>query len=208
LDSRHQEIRLLLVSETAVHTADGRLFPLRTFQWDGHAILDACVVKASYGHLLVLTADGALHGIDLNTHESAPLCGTNLPGMTVEDGDSHFGKPRHRLHASSDGRYAAIVVDRGRSGIVVETQDGKLTMNLHGGDYCEETVPFSACFLRFGGRNVLVHRTDWNRLDAADPRLAGLSPNATLPHTKPAATGRRITWIIFTANYCQAPKGA
>lgn len=42
-------------------------------------------------------------------------------------------------------------------------------MCLDGGDYHEETVPFSACFLRFQGRDVFVHRTAWNRLDAADP---------------------------------------
>jgi hypothetical protein len=117
----------------------------------------------------VLTADGTLHGVDLNARESARLCTTNLPGIAVEDGDSHFGKPKHRLHSSADGRYAAIVVDRGRSGIVVETQSGTPTMHLHGGDYYEETVPFSACFVRFSGGEAFVHRTAWNRLDAADP---------------------------------------
>jgi len=131
--------------------------------------LDVCAIEASYGHLLVLTAGGALHGIDLNTEESTRLCITHLPDMAVQESDGHFGSPSYRLHSSADGKYAAIVVDRGQSGVVVETQGGTPTMHLHGGDYCEETVPFSACFLRFGGSNVFVHRTAWNRLDAADP---------------------------------------
>ena len=43
------------------------------------------------------------------------------------------------------------------------------TLHLDGGVYHENTVPFSACFVPFQGRDVLVHRTAWNRLDAADP---------------------------------------
>ncbi|NHZ43323.1 hypothetical protein [Massilia aquatica] len=43
-----------------------------------------------------------------------------------------------------------------------------VTMRLDGGDYHAEQVPFSACFLRHAGRNVLVHRSAWNRLDVAD----------------------------------------
>lgn len=131
--------------------------------------MDACTVQAAYGHLLILTADGALHGINLHTHASAQLCIVDLPDIALGDGHGYFGAPRHRLHASPDGNYAAIVVDRGRSGLVVETQSGTTTMHLDGGDYHEETVPFSACFLRLNGHDVFVHRTAWNRLEAADP---------------------------------------
>ena len=51
----------------------------------------------------------------------------------------------------------------------MEAQSGETTMQLHGGNYHEDTVPFSACFLRFQGRDVFVHRTAWNRVDATDP---------------------------------------
>lgn len=157
-----------LVSESGIEHSMGE-YRSRTLQWGGlSAFLDICAVDAPYGHLLVLSADGVLHGIDMETHESAPLCTVHLPVLAEDDGNNHFGKSRHRLHASADGRYAAIVVDQGRHGIVVETQSGRTTMELQGGDYHEETVPFSACFVRFHGTDVLVHRTAWNRLDAAD----------------------------------------
>lgn len=144
--------------------------PSQTSQLDGLAgVLDICAVEAFYGHLLALTADGALVGVDLDTRRSLRLCTANLPILPEGDGNNHFGKPRHRLHASADGRYAAIVVDQGQAGIVVETHSGKTTMQLHGGDYHEETVPFSVCFVRYRGEDVIVHRTAWNRLDAADP---------------------------------------
>jgi hypothetical protein len=141
----------------------------RVFRWTGAPLVDICTVDASYGHLLGLTADGALNGINLDAHTSVRLCTISLPEIAHDAGNDHFGAPRHRLHASSDGKYAAIVVDFGQSGIVLETLSGAITMELNGGDYCEETVPFSACFLRFEERDMLVHRTAWNRLDVADP---------------------------------------
>lgn len=118
---------------------------------------------------MVLTTDGALHIVDLHAHTSAQLVVVDLPDLAPDAGDSHFAPQRHRLHVSHSGAYVAVVVDRGRSGVVVETRSGKSTMQLDGGAYCEETVPFSACFLQFDGRDVFVHRTDWNRLDASDP---------------------------------------
>jgi hypothetical protein len=160
---------LLVLSESILQVANGPAYPMRTLGCTGPALLDACTVRADHGQLLVLTADGALYGINLDTRARAPLCTVHLPDIAPSDGDNHFGAPRHRLYASPDGRYAAIVVDHGRSGLVVETQSGAITMRLDGGDYCEETVPFSACLLCFEGRNVFIHRTAWNRLDAADP---------------------------------------
>ena len=155
--------------ESAKEAMDGRSTS-QTFRWGGPAaVLDVFAVAATYGDLLVVTADGALHGVDMEARNCARLCTVKLPALAAVDGNKHFGKPRHRLHASADGRYAAIVVDQGQNGIVVETQSGRTTMQLHGGDYHEETVPFSACFVRIRGGDVLVHRTAWNRLDAADP---------------------------------------
>ncbi|MEO8152554.1 MAG: hypothetical protein ABI605_05745 [Rhizobacter sp.] len=160
---------MLNISESVLQVANGPAYPLRTFGWADAPLLDACGVRAEYGHLLVLTADGELCGIDLCTGAHAQLCTVDLPHITLDNGGNYFGMPRHRLHTSTDGRYAAIVVDHGRGGIVVETQSGAVTMRLDGGDYHEDTVPFSACFLRHDGRDVFVHRTAWNRVDAANP---------------------------------------
>jgi hypothetical protein len=165
--ARSEGINLLRISESMMK--EGSAQGVRAFEWAGAFLLDACTVDASYGHLLVLTAQGSLHGVNLDTQASTLLCTVSLPDIPLDAGNNHFGVPRHRLCASQDGKHAAIVVDSGQSGIVVKTQSGAVTMQLNGGDYYEETVPFSACFLRFGGRDVLVHRTAWNRLDAADP---------------------------------------
>jgi hypothetical protein len=84
-----------------------------------------------------------------------------------EPWNGHVRQPR--IVASSDGEYVAVVNDFGSKGLVVRIADATVTMDLDGGSYCEETVPFSVCFAFFRGRPVLVHRTDWNRLDISDP---------------------------------------
>ncbi|MFD9130460.1 hypothetical protein [Kitasatospora sp. NPDC059571] len=76
---------------------------------------------------------------------------------------------RRRLHASADGRFAAVVIDHGTAGEVFDLALGVRTMVLDGGDHHAETVPFALAFTVYEGRPVVLHRTDWNRLGAADP---------------------------------------
>lgn len=115
-----------------------------------------------------------MHAVDIATGACTDLCYVALPKINEDDGHTYFGPAAYRLHASSDGRFAAIVVDRGQHGVVVDARTGDVTMRLDGGDYNQETVPFSACFIRWQERELFVHRTAWNRLDIADP-LTGTS---------------------------------
>ena len=177
-----------MISRAQLHATDGTTYALRSFAWQGVPIVDACSVQAPYGDLLVLCADGTLHGVSLDNPNVVKLCSVVLPEI---DGSDSTGPdtPALKLHASNNGAYAAIVIDRGQSGVVVETCSGSITMRLAGGDYFEHTVPFSACFLDFEGRTVLVHRTDWNRLDAADPVTGkSLSERFIAPDTESSQT--------------------
>jgi len=158
-----------MIATPYLHATDQRAYPIRSLAVPGAAILGACAVQAPYGHLLVLTSDGGICGADLDQGTVTRLCTVRLPELPARDAAAHFGPPTWRLHANASGTFCAIVVDKGRQGIVVETSSGKITMTLDGGDYYDETVPFSACFLRVDGQDVFVHRTDWNRLDATDP---------------------------------------
>lgn len=150
-------------------TTDDRKYPIRTLALPGARILEVCAVQASYGHLLVLKSDGEICGANLDNGTITSLCSIKLPDVPSAEGKSYFGAPALQLHANLSGTFCAIVVDNGRKGIVVNTSSGTITMSLDGGDYCEETVPFSACFLRLEDKDVFVHRSAWNRLDAADP---------------------------------------
>lgn len=135
----------------------------------GAAIVDACAVRAHYGNLLVLKSGGQLCGVNMDDGSVATLCRVELPDLPIVEDQGYFGTPAWKLHATMSGSFCAIVVDKGRTGLVVDLASGAITMTLDGGDYFEDTVPFSACFLRYRGADVFVHRTAWNRLEASDP---------------------------------------
>lgn len=159
---------MTLISKTSVLASNQRAYTLSSLAWTDLPVVDACTVDANYGHLLVLTPNGTLIGVDLDTGVCTELCSVVLPTIPHAE-PNRRSWCRHGLRAASDGRHAAIVVEGGGEGIVVDVLTGRPTMHLDGGDYHEDTVPFSACFVPFQGRDVLVHRTLWNRLDVADP---------------------------------------
>jgi hypothetical protein len=87
------------------------------------------------------------------------------------------------LHLSADGRFAAVANARGRHGAVADLQTGGVTMRLDRGGYRVEHSNFPAAFAAIDGRTVLIHGTDWNRLDVSDPRTGELlTPRAHAPH--------------------------
>jgi hypothetical protein len=117
---------------------------------------------------LVLGEDGRISRWDLATGEHATLAYSTVP---VEGDDD--GRPderiRRRLHAAADGRFAAVVNDYGRFGQVLDLRSGEVTLALDNQGGEAWTVPFSMAFAQFGKQCVVVHRTDWNRLDISDP---------------------------------------
>jgi len=175
--------------------------------WPGPAIVDACFVQSSTGQLLALTEDGALFGVDLASGARTRRCSLELPDLARGDVHEHFGVHRYRLHASADGEYAAIVVDYGIEGVTVRCATGQVTMRLNGGSYHNETVPFSACFVRHNGRNALIHRTAWNRLEASDPATGKL---LTERHIAPYERGKRPEHYLdyFHGRLVPSPNGA
>jgi hypothetical protein len=95
---------------------------------------------------------------------------------------------------STCGRFAAIVNDYGRHGVVVNLdRHGKMTMGLDGGSYHSNTVPFSVTFAEHAGRAVVVHPTGWNRLDISDAQTGRLLTART--HV-PAAAGERPEHLL------------
>ncbi|MFF5210030.1 YncE family protein [Streptosporangium sp. NPDC000396] len=94
--------------------------------------------------------------------------------VSVPEGEKHQPEPVRRLHASRDGRFAAVVVDYGERGEVFDLSTGMTTMALDGGDHHAYTVPFSLAFTEHDGRTVVVHRGEWDRLDVSDPATGRL----------------------------------
>ncbi|GAA3794836.1 hypothetical protein GCM10022226_12760 [Sphaerisporangium flaviroseum] len=121
---------------------------------------------------IVLTHSGWLVRLDAGSGDWVPIARSTLPDKPEHA--SRGAKARRRLHVSPKGDVAAIVHDYGRHGQVVDLRSGKVTMQLDGGDYHPETVPFALCFTDFGARTVMIHRSGWNRLDVSDPQTGEL----------------------------------
>ncbi|WP_328322942.1 hypothetical protein OHA70_29495 [Kribbella sp. NBC_00382] len=129
---------------------------------------------------LVLGEDGQISRWDLETGEHTPVGITTVPLEPDHDPwDGH--ELRRHLHASSDGSFAAVVNDFGRCGEVLDLRTGELTLTLDNESDDLETVPFSLAFARHRGRDVVIHRADWNRLDVSDPATGRLLTDRASP---------------------------
>lgn len=78
------------------------------------------------------------------------------------------------IEVCPEGRFAAIVEQRGRRGAVMEVASGRVTMELDRQDGCVEHHDFAVGFVRDEGRVRIVHATDWNRLDVSDAETGAL----------------------------------
>lgn len=161
-------------------------------------VADLAAVPSADGRSrwLLLTGSGRLLLFDADSGACEEVATCTVPAEP--DREPWAGKVlRRRLHVSPDARFAAVVNDFGRYGQVIDLTTGKVTLALDGGTYRPDTVPFSLAFARHtappnptahhspppdlighdgtpGGRTVVVHRTDWNRLDVSDPATGRL----------------------------------
>jgi hypothetical protein len=116
---------------------------------------------------LALDTNGVISRWDVTAGTYTAVAATSVP---AEPGHLTWcGRElQRRLQVSGSGRYAAVVNDYGRFGEVIELRTGQVTMALDNGGGHDETVPFSLAFARHKGREVVIHRTGWNRLDVSD----------------------------------------
>lgn len=75
-----------------------------------------------------------------------------------------------RIHVSSNGGFAALCHDFGRYGAIIDIKEKRLTLKLDKGEYRNEHTPFPVAFFDYAGSTLLVHATNWNRLDVSDPK--------------------------------------
>lgn len=78
------------------------------------------------------------------------------------------------LHLASNNRFIAIVHDVGSDGIIFDLSTQQITMTLNRGTYHAKETPFPIAFFDSGNDVLVVHGTDWNRLDISDPQTGKL----------------------------------
>ncbi|MFE7767033.1 hypothetical protein [Streptomyces sp. NPDC057438] len=134
----------------------------------------------------VLGEDGTISRWDAATGEHEAVTTTTVSAEPDHE-PWNDRRLRRRLHASHDARFAAVVNDYGRFGEVIDLWTGKVTPALENDGCHEETVPFSLAFGQSRGRCVVIHRTEWNRLDVSDAHTELLLTDRS--HPEPAERG-------------------
>lgn len=144
---------------------------------------------------LLLAESGVVIRFDADTGDWARILSVGIPSEP-DDKRTTGQSIRRRLHASNDGRFAAVVNDYGRYGQLVDVVSGESILALDGGDYYQETVPFSFAFAEVQGRGVAIHRTTWNKLDVLDSSTGELLTRRDLA-TAPGKEGRSEHYLDY-----------
>lgn len=142
---------------------DGEGKPLRAF-----AIVPPS--RAVLTRAVTLTADGMLHALDARSNAWRVALDLNkaqnvgLLGALYHDEQPY----RLRLELSESGRFCAVVQALGQHGLVIDLLESRVTMPLDRGDYHEDHCQFAAAFATHQQREVIVHASDWNRMEVSD----------------------------------------
>lgn len=145
---------------------------------------------------LGVTATGTLVLIDLAEKHWMPIAELAGAGVALEH--------ELALHVSPDGLTAAVVENRGLSGVVVELSTGDITMMIDRGPHLVERARFPLAFVRHEGNVLLVHATAWNRLDAFDPKTGECVT------TRPGGPGEALAHNVeyVSSSLLASPDGA
>ena len=111
--------------------------------------------------------------------QSAPLSVERLPEI-VEDPERDLLTPYVSLQVSANGRFAVLLLEKTRHGVLVETATGAALAMLDRGDYHTEVCKWPAAFVQRRGRTLLVHAIAWNRIGVMDAETAtAVTPDET-----------------------------
>ncbi len=108
-----------------------------------------------------VTAAGVVVRIDCENSELTPI-------FQLSPDDVDLSSPLE-LVISLDGKWGALANLRKTRGVVVDLIAGRRTMFLSREDYHADFSSFPLAFWEYKGRTLLIHGTEWNRLDISDP---------------------------------------
>jgi hypothetical protein len=151
---------------------------LNAFPLPFHISLQSVTPLEDSGDWLAVTSDWRVIRFRSDSADVEQI--VQLPGIIPLDGPVG-------ILADKAGSIAAVFEECGSMGAVIELAGGRVTMSLDRGDYHAEQCRFPLAFLEHGGRTLLVHATDWNRLDISDPRTGKLLTARSSPRP---ATGQ------------------
>ena len=147
------------------------IFSDRTVQFDiflNVKILAYAALKNDSNEALFFTSKGDLYLLDIIQSSYKHIVQYKNTDINLSDNVN--------LDISNDSKLAYLTTrsqshETGvfNSGIVIDMTSGKILMKLNNGDYHTENTDFPVTFVEYKGKTLVVHSTDWNRLDITDP---------------------------------------
>ncbi len=136
---------------------------LRYSQLNAHIIADIQPIYRSdnpHDRWLALTAQGRLVRI--------------AEGSNFVEASASLGGPVDYalpllMRLSENERFLAVANTYGVTGCVIDLENNKVCLELKRDDYHIEQNIYPLAFFEHDGRQLLVHGTEWNRLDISDP---------------------------------------
>jgi hypothetical protein len=129
----------------------------------------APVARSGRSLWILWTASRRLVTIELPSgrilSRSEPLSLERLPEPEVRE---HRAPPTVSLQVSLDGRFAALLLEQTRHGVIVETATGGAIAMLDRGTYHPEASRWPFAFYEREGRTLAVHAVDWNCIGVMD----------------------------------------
>ena len=146
----------------------------------GLDILDVQPVENLKGQWVACCSTGLLIAIDTIQRSTRVVArlgqdALDFDGQTISESTNTWVKgPRVMLCVSRDGSTAAVANTYGDRGIVVDFATGRVNMQLRRDKGHEDVSAFPLAFCEPDNRLVIIHGTQWNRLDVSDP-LTGVT---------------------------------
>jgi hypothetical protein len=115
---------------------------------------------------LALTREGALRQLDTRTGVVRTLASIDPSLLDLSK--------RVVLATAARAALVAVAEEKGRRALVIEPENGRITLRLERQNYHAQHCAFPIGFFELDGRLLLVHATEWNRLDVSDPHTGEL----------------------------------
>ena len=128
-------------------------------------ILALSPIEADENSLYLLTQHGDLYRYHIAEQQLKQVCeAITLPILNHRE-LRHYGTPVYDMKCSANGKFVAIFVNYGQFGIVIDIKKQQTILNIDTQNYYEDTVPFSLAFTTFEHDDIVIYRSNWNKLD-------------------------------------------
>lgn len=128
-------------------------------------ILAISPIELDKNRLYILTQQGYLYRYQITQQQLHKVCEDAITLPILNTRETSYRAPFYEMKCTNNGQFIAIYVNYGQFGIIIDTQTQQIVLAIDTQNYHEDTVPFSLAFSTFEHDEIVIYRSDWNRLE-------------------------------------------